>query len=112
MTDISPSAFAELQNDVSHVKKTLDQLANDVRPLLLARSGDLAAVASIQRDIAAAHEKHREAGRRFAEIDARVDKLERRLDRAQYLVIGAMAVIQILWGVFGPALLRAFGLGG
>lgn len=112
MTDISTSAFASLQSDVAHVKITLDRLVTQVEPMLLARSGDLAAIASIQRDIAASHEKHRESGRRMAQIDERIDKLERRFDRAQYLVIGAMAAIQILWGVFGPAILRAFGLGG
>ncbi len=112
MTEISPSSFAEMKAELAHVRTTLDELARDVRPVLLARSGDLAAVASLQRDISASHDKHREHTRRFADLDDRIDKVERRFDNARAYVIGAAAVIQILISVVGPAVLRLLGLGG
>lgn len=110
--DISPSAFAEMKTELAHVRVTLDDLARDVRPVLLARSGDLAAVASLQRDISASHDKHREHTRKLAEIDDRIDKVERRFDNAKAYVIGAAAVIQVLISIVGPAFLRLLGLGG
>lgn len=76
MTDISPTSFAEMKAELTHVRATLDELARDVRPVLLARSGDLAAVASLQRDISASHEKHRETTRRLAEVDERIDAVQ------------------------------------
>lgn len=112
MTDISPTSFASLQSDMAHVKQTLDRLVSQVEPVLLARSGDLAAVASLQRDISASHEKHRETTRRLAEVDERIDAVERRFDNAKAYVIGAAAVIQVIISIVGPALLRLVGLGG
>lgn len=112
MTEISPSSFAEMKAELTHVRATLDELARDVRPVLLARSGDLAAIASLQRDISASHDKHREHNRRFEDMGERIDKVERRFDNARAYVIGAAAVIQVLISIVGPALLRLLGLGG
>lgn len=109
-SELTPTAFAALQSNVDHIKSTLDRLVGQVEPVLLARSGDLASISSIQRDVAASHEKHREHMRRMAQLDERLDELERRFDRAQYLVVGAMAAIQVLWGLLGPYLLRVLGI--
>jgi hypothetical protein len=98
--EISPSDFAALQSDMAHVKKTLDRLVDQVEPVLLARSGDLNTIAGIQRDLDSSHEKHREHARR-------IDRIEKRVDRTTWLVLGAWAVIQALWTVWGPAITRA-----
>lgn len=112
MTEISPTSFAEMKAELTHVRATLDELARDVRPVLLARSGDLAAVASLQRDISASHEKHSETTRRLAEVDERIDAVQRRFDNAKAYVFGAAAVIQVLISLVAPAVLRMIGLGG
>ena len=63
-------------------------------------------------DTSSAQRARRAADRRFAEIDARVDAVERRFDQAKWMVITAVGLIQLVWGIFGPAILRGLGLGG
>lgn len=106
------SEIAGLRADVQHIKATLDGLVGRVEPLLLARSGDVATIGGIQRDLNHSHEKHRAHDRRFVEVEKRIAAVERRLDRATWLVVGAMAVLQVAWGIFGPMLLRVLGLEG
>lgn len=105
MNEINSGDFARLEERVEQIGKTLDSFIAEVRPMLFARSGDLATVASLQRDITSAHAKIRAQGERL-------DAVEKRFDRALWMVLGAFAVIQFLWGVVGPAVLRAFGIGG
>lgn len=101
-TEISSSAFAKLQSDVAHVKATLDMLVARVEPLLLARSGDLAAIDSIRRDLDASHARHREH-------DARLDAIERKVDKWAWMLVGAWAVVQVVWGVVGPKIIALLG---
>ena len=69
MHEISPTALATLQADLAHVKATLDRLVGQVEPVLLARSGDLATVAALTRDIDSAHEKACDHSRRITKLE-------------------------------------------
>lgn len=96
--------FGQLATDVRYTRQAVDELARKIEPLLLARSGDLVAVANLERGVTSAHEKIRGQA-------ARTDALEKRFDQAKWLVVGGFAVIQLLWGILGEPLLKAIGIG-
>lgn len=104
-TEISTTAFGNLQADVEHIRAAMVRVEAKLEPLALARSGDIAIIAGMQRDLNSSHEKLREHGRRM-------DQLERQFERAKWLVVGAVAVVQVLWGIIGPSILRSIGIGG
>lgn len=97
--------FGQLATDVRYTRQAVDELARKIEPLLLARSGDLAALANLERGITSAHEKIRGQS-------ARTDSLEKRFDQAKWLVVGGFAVVQFLWDILGEPILKALGLGG
>lgn len=104
-TELSTTAFGQLQADVANIRAAMARVEMKLEPLALARSGDVATVASIQRDLDSSHQKIRDHSRRM-------DQLERQFERAKWLVIGAVTVVQVLWGIVGPTLLRSIGIGG
>lgn len=101
----SEAAFAKLIADADYTRRAVDDLSRKLEPLLLARSGDLATVARMERDLAHSFEKHRVA-------DGKITTLEKRLDKALWTVGGAFAAFQIIWSLLGPSILKAFGFGG
>lgn len=112
MQEISTASFAALRSDVDHIRKTVDDLASTVKPIALARSGDLALVSNLRRDLDHSHDKHREHFRRFDDVDKRIDALELRFNRFYWMAIGIWAAIQVAWAVWGDALRRALSGGG
>lgn len=103
-TEISNTQFARLESELGHVRGAVDRLENTLAPLALARSGDLAVIASIQRDINSSHEKLRIT-------DRRLDALEKRTDRLQWTMLAAWAIIQFIWSFLGPRVIAALGGG-
>lgn len=78
--------LARIEANIAHISEQLAEL----RPLLLARSGDVVRMQEIKTDLDGLGGKHRG-------LEARVAALENRGARDAGIVVGAFAVLQILW---------------
>lgn len=134
MNDVDPKEFASLAADVRHLATTLGDFIRRVEPLLTERSGDLATLTRLQRDVDSSHEKSRNCERKNADLERRVDRMEddikdnakltntlsqtiielnnavqklnRQLDRARYWLLGALIGGGVLGGGAGVWLQR------
>jgi chromosome segregation ATPase len=108
------ATFGATMSELRSALSSLGEAIDDFKPLLLARSGDMRDMENMRRDIAISHDKHRShyaehqaLERRIVEeretTDERIIRVERRVDKAQWMLIGAISLLQLIFLVFGPA---------
>lgn len=106
MTD-HESSLARIEERLDHIAGQLDEL----RPLLLERSGDLRRMERFERDLNGLGEKHRTSTSRQDAFEGRLNENDRRLARWAGVLTTLLAVLQAGWALFGDSV-RAALLGG
>jgi DNA repair exonuclease SbcCD ATPase subunit len=78
--------FVAFKVEVRSVLKQIKDQVNQIFPLYLSRSGDLAKLDQVQRDISALHEKFRDTSVQISNLDSRMnmrsDSIEEKMDSA------------------------------
>jgi len=100
MTD-EPGQLARIEANIAHISEQLAEL----RPLLLARSGDLERIKSLELDVNALGDKYRST-------NVRVDAIEQKLSRWAAYLAGGLAVLQAFWALAGDAVKKYLTGGG
>lgn len=118
------SSLIALRGTVDAFRTEQDRRWETIEPVIMARSGELERMRNFERDLNHLGEKHRklasdvdqakvEISGKFVAIEtrfaARASDLEKRQDRAWWMVVGAFAVLQLLWLVFSPLIERMVG---
>lgn len=78
--------LARIEANIAHISEQLAEL----RPLLLARSGDVIQMQEFKADLDG-------LGGKFRGLEARVNAIENRGARDAGIAVGAFAVLQVLW---------------
>jgi len=87
--------------------------------LLLRDQGDAVRAEAVRRDVDRAHEKlrshaqeHEEINarleRRHADVIARIERSERRFNRVYWMLIGGLAVVEVVWRALPSGWLERF----
>lgn len=118
------SSLIALRGSVDDFRGEQDRRWMKIEPVIMARSGELERMRNFERDLNHLGEKHRklegQVGHHKIELDgkfvavetrfaARASDLEKRQDRAWWMVVGAFAVLQLLWLLLSPFLERVIG---
>lgn len=97
---VTREEFAELRADVRSLVEKVDRLSTQLEPLILSRSGELERLRSIDADVQAAHNKIRSNSEAITELREQQAK-------AKWVMLGAVAALQILWALLLSAPARA-----
>lgn len=92
MTDES-GQLARIEANIAHISEQLAEL----RPLLLARSGDVTRMQVFKADLDG-------VGAKVRALESRVGVIENRGARDAGIAVGAFAVMQVLWTIGREAL--------
>lgn len=119
------ASLAAIRTGMDHLVAQFKDLGEKIEPVLLARSGDMVRmetlnkeVAQLRADLLESHNKHRAHYKDHADIERRLSKaessissllevarvvlkLEKQFERGRWVFIGAFAVVQVLLQ-YGP----------
>lgn len=88
-------ALARIEANISNLSFQIAEL----RPLLLARSGDLERIKGLEQDV-------NQLGEKYRNTNVRVDAIEQKLSRWAAYLAGGLAVLQAFWALAGDAVKR------
>lgn len=118
---VTRADIVRLEERFGNLERQLEDFIKQVQPLVISRSGELAMLEILRRDIDASHRKHRdadaEAARQrdrhdesMAKLGLRVQALEDGQKRLTWIMAGAIVVAQIVANLLPDGILaKLFG---
>jgi len=105
LTRLESSVIA-LRGTVDDFRSEQDRRWAKIEPVIMARSGELERMRNFERDLNHLGEKHRKLETEVGDVEtrfaAKISNLEKRQDRAGWMLIGGFAVLQFLWMLAQP----------